>query len=336
MTSRELVHRTLGFGSPPSVPRQAWILPWAERRHPDAVARLRAEFPDDILTAPALYRRPLPIRGGRHLPGLYIDEWGCRFENTPDGLMGDVRVPLIATWDDLERFSPPSAALDVDRDGIDAFCAATDRFTLAGTLVRPFERICFLRSMEQALADVLQRPPGFLELLRRVHAHYLAEVEAWAATRVDAIVVMDDWGGHDRMLVSPALWRDTFKPLYRDYCAAARAAGKRVFMHSDGWIAEIVEDLVEIGVDALNSQVHAMGVAELGRRFRGRITFWGDVDRQELLPFGSIDAVRHAVREMREHLYAQGGVIAQCEFGPGARPDNVVEVFREWQRLDRG
>jgi hypothetical protein len=77
-----------------------------------------------------------------------------------------------------------------------------------------------------------------------------------------------------------------------------------------------------------------MGVTELGRRFRGQMTFWGEIDRQELLPHGSLDDVRQAVAEMRQSLHADGGVIAQCEFGPGANPDNVLEVFRAWQALD--
>jgi uroporphyrinogen decarboxylase len=79
-----------------------------------------------------------------------------------------------------------------------------------------------------------------------------------------------------------------------------------------------------------------MGAAELGHRFRGRLTFWGEIDRQEILPFGSAADVRRAVGEMREHLYAGGGVIAQCEFGPGANPANVFEVFRTWAALDEG
>jgi len=64
------------------------------------------------------------------------------------------------------------------------------------------------------------------------------------------------------------------------------------------------------------------------------MTFWGEIDRQDLLAFGTRDQVAAAVREVREHLYANGGVIAQCEFGPGAIPENVLHVFRTWQELD--
>lgn len=334
MTPRQLVRQALEFASPPSVPRQAWILPWAEGRYPQQVAELRAEFPDDLVTAPALYRVPLPVVGSRYEKGLYIDEWGCRFSNIHGGVIGIVKEPLIAGWDDLSRFRTPDEPLSVDRDAVNAFCRETDRFVLAGTLVRPFERLTFIRTMEQALMDLAEQPPELLELIRRIHAHYLREVEAWAATDVDAIVLMDDWGTQHRMMVAPDLWRRLFKPLYREYNEVARARGKYVFMHSDGYITDIIGDLIEVGVDALNSQIKCMGAAKLGQRFRGRVTFWGEMDRQELLPFGTVDDVRRAVREIREHLYANGGVIAQCEFGPGAKPENVLAVFRTWQELD--
>jgi uroporphyrinogen decarboxylase len=83
----------------------------------------------------------------------------------------------------------------------------------------------------------------------------------------------------------------------------------------------------------LNCQIKCMGAIDLGRRFRGRLTFWGEMDRQELLPFGTAAEVRRAVAEVHANLCANGGVIAQCEFGPGAKPDNVLEVFRAWRDL---
>jgi uroporphyrinogen decarboxylase len=333
MTPRELVRKTLTFDRPERVPRQAWVLPWAEQHHPDAVACLRSEFPDDIVAAPGLYREPLPVVGDRYSKGVYIDEWGCRFENIHGGVIGIVREPLIRNWSDLARFRTPDCSLAVDGDAVNRFCASTDRFVLAGTLVRPFERLCFLRSMEQALVDLITRPPAFLDLLERLRSHYRAEVEAWSATDVDGIVIMDDWGAQDRMMVSPVVWRQLFKGIYREYCDIARRAGKFVFMHSDGCIFDILPDLIEVGVQAINSQVWCMGTQALSR-FRGQITFWGEIDRQVVLPFGSLEEVRRAVCDVSRHLYADGGVIAQCEFGPGARPENVLEVFRSWNRLD--
>jgi uroporphyrinogen decarboxylase len=334
VTSRDLVRCTLEFGRPERVPRHVWVLPWAEERYPDWLARLRREYPDDIVTAPQLYLAPLPVVGRRYEKGDYIDEWGCHFRNIHGGVIGITSEPLIADWSQLDGFRTPDSTLAVDAEAVRAFCRDTDRFTLAGTLVRPFERLSFIRTMEQAMMDLAEEPPELLELLRRLHAHYLREVEAWARTDVDAIVIMDDWGSQQGMLVSPAKFRRHFLPMYRDYVEIAKRYGKSVFMHSDGNILQIMEDLIGIGIDALNSQVACMGVEELGRRFAGRITFWGEIDRQTLLSRGTTEEIAQAVREARTHLYADGGVIAECEFGPGCKPENVLHVFRTWQELD--
>jgi len=85
-----------------------------------------------------------------------------------------------------------------------------------------------------------------------------------------------------------------------------------------------MDDLVEIGIHALNSQIFCMGVEEVGRRFRGRITFWGELHRQHLLRAGGREDVFSAVAAMKEHLYSNGGLIGQFEFGLGANPRNVL------------
>jgi uroporphyrinogen decarboxylase len=335
MTSRQLVFRTLRFESPPRIPRQTWVLPWAEVHLSREVARLLKEFPDDIVAAPTLYIRPPKVTGSKHARGSYIDEWGCRFEIPEAGTIGLVRSPRIKRWEDLEDFQVPDEILTIDREAVNRFCASTDRFVLSGTVQRPFERLQFLRTMEQALIDLLEQPPELFALLEMVHGLYLKEVEAWARTDVDGISLMDDWGTQSGLITSPDIFRRIFKPMYGDYVEVARSYGKPVFMHSDGHIFEIIPDLIEVGVDALNSQVFCMDVDELGSRFAGRITFWGEVDRQYTLSEGTVEDVKKAVHSLWERLYWNGGVIAQCEFGLNARPENIRAVFETWDSIGR-
>ncbi len=158
MNSRELVRRTISFDSPPGIPRQVWVLPWAEEIHPEPLGRLRRDFPDDILLAPPVYRKPLGIKGDRYRPGVYVDEWGCTFDNLHSGTIGIVHRPLIADWKELESFQAPESVLSLDRDAVNAFCRRSDRFVLAGTCQRPFERLQFIRTMEQALIDLMEQP----------------------------------------------------------------------------------------------------------------------------------------------------------------------------------
>ncbi len=333
MTSRELVRTTLEFQSPPRVPRQLWTLPWAERTYPAELAAIRAEFPDDIVRCPSFLKTPLRTSGEEYEPGVFVDEWGCRFESRQAGIIGEVKEPLVRDWPDAARVRIPEERLSLDVEAVDRYSEATDAFLYSYPIVRPFELLQFIRGPENLYVDLAERPDGLFALIRQIHAFYKEELALWAETGVDALFFADDWGSQKSLLVSPALWRQVFKPLYRDYVEIAHRHGKYAFMHSDGYITDIIPDLIEIGVDAVNSQVFCMDLAELGRRFAGRLTFWGEVDRQHLLPYGTPGEVADAVRAAGAALWRNGGAVAQCEFGIGARPENVAAVFETWNKL---
>lgn len=340
VTSREIVRSALRFQSPARVPRDLWVLPWAEKRYPAELAELRGRFPSDLCGTPNVYAPSLRRRGDMYAVGEYTDEWGCVFDNLQEGVIGEVKHALLPDWGDRRAFRPPYEILPTApaaaRDAVNAHCAKTERFVLGGCCPRPWERYQFLRGSENAYLDVMQPEEGMADLLREIHAFYLQEVAFWVTTDIDAITFMDDWGSQRQLLIPPGAWRTLFKPLYRDYCDLAHAHGKFAFMHSDGHIAEIYEDLVEIGVDAVNSQLFVMDMAELGRRFKGRITFWGEIDRQHVLPASEPRAGREAVRQVARHLYdPRGGTIAQFEFGPGGNPAVALAIYEEWERVER-
>jgi len=330
MTPRELVLRSLEFDGPARIPRQMWLLPWATQHHGGWVRCIEKRFPNDLIGCPYFCRRPVPGRGDPYAVGTCVDEWGCTFVNRQAGIIGEVKQPLVACWDDMEKVREPIEALTVDTGEVAAFCRQTDRFVMAPCCPRPFERLQFLRGTENVMMDLASGAPGLGGLLDRIHRFYLKEVRLWCGTDVDGVMFMDDWGTQRALLISPAMWREAFKPLYRDYIDMIHAAGKKAFMHSDGWIVDIIEDLIELGLDALNAQVFCMGLEPLGVRFGGRIAFWGEIDRQHLLPNGSRAEVTQAVRQFNACFYHNGGLIAQLEFGPGANPENVYAAFEAW------
>ena len=139
------------------------------------------------------------------------------------------------------------------------------------------------------------------------------------------------WGTEAARHSSPMKWREFSKPLYKDYCDILRAADKDVWFHTDGHTEAIHADLIEIGVDAMNSQLFCMDIEGIAERHRGDITFWGEVDRQAILAFGGPDDCRAAVRRVRAALdTGEGGVIAQCEWGIDTPPENITAVFETW------
>ena len=90
--------------------------------------------------------------------------------------------------------------------------------------------------------------------------------------------------------------------------------------------------LIEMGVDALNSQLFCMDIEEIGVQFRGQITFWGEIDRQHTLPFGSVEDVHKSVRRVRGGLeHERGGVIAWCEWGNDVPRENIEAIYQAWE-----
>lgn len=332
-TGRELVRQTLRFEGPVRAPRQLWYLPWAEIHHPLALQRLLEEYPPDIQNAPGFHRDPLPSRGNPTGIGTFFDEFGCEFINIQEGVIGEVKNPQIKDWScDASEVRFPGEHFTIDTDRVNAWCAGREEFILAGCCPRPFEQLQFLRGTVGLYMDLMTRPDAMLKFMRKLHEFYCRVMEQWANTDIDALMFMDDWGSQRNLLIAPDVWRELFMPMYRDYIGIAHSAGKAAFMHSDGHIRDIFPDLVDLGLDAINSQVFCMGVESLSP-FAGRITFWGEIDRQHILTQEDTSQTWDAVREVHRHLWRNGGCIAQCEFGPGGRPDNVEAVFAAWNAV---
>jgi hypothetical protein len=264
--------------------------------------------------------------------GIYTDEWGSVWQVSEPGIIGEVKRPALADWSKLATYQPPwDLVRKRDLAHVNRECEKSDLFMLSSVCARPFERLQFLRGTENVFADLAYGSPNVLKLLEMVHEFYLADVKNWANSNVDGVFFIDDWGTNLALLIDPAMWRSIFKPLYRDYCDAIHASGKFAFFHSDGNIEAIYGDLVEIGVDAINSQLFCMDIEGLAEHYKGKITFWGEIDRQHVLPFGSQADVRASVRRVRDALDdGTGGVIAQCEWGKDNSKDNIEAVFEAW------
>ncbi len=266
-------------------------------------------------------------------PCTYVDEWGSMWQVAEPGIIGEVKGPVLEDWGRLPHFTPPWESIrSRDWSHVNRMCDRSDRFMVSGVCARPFERLQFLRGTENLYADLAYDTQDLRMLMDMVHAYFCEDVDAWAKTGVDAVALMDDWGSNTGLLISPDMWRAKFKPLYREYCDLIHRAGKYVFFHSDGHIEAIYGDLIEIGVDALNSQLFCMDIERLGQRYGGRVTFWGEIDRQHVLPYGTPEDVRDAVRRVRRAVdRGTGGVIAQCEWGKDNSVRNIEAVFEAWE-----
>lgn len=336
-TPRELVYQTLAFENTSGrIPRQVWLLPWAEQHCPQYVEKIQKDYPDDLINPPVIYRNPPKTIGDPYEVGTYVDEWGCVFENAQKGVIGEVKHPPLSeeddNWEGASQIHIPTELLSLDTEAMNRFCGQTDRFVLMTGEVRPFERLQFIRGTEMLFMDLLTQPKGMLEFIHDMHNFHCQLLETWAKTDVDGLTMQDDWGSQRSLLINPELWRELFLPMYRDYIDIAHSYGKKMFMHSDGYILSILPDLISLGLDAINSQIFCIGLDNVAP-FAGKITFWGEIDRQQILFSGTKSDARQAVLQVNEKLWKQGGCIAQCDFGVGALGENVYEVLKTWEEL---
>ena len=118
----------------------------------------------------------------------------------------------------------------------------------------------FPRGTENLYYDLGYRDENIL-LLRDVVVGYFEEyMKFWLEKDVDGIMFFDDWGSQRSLLISPTMWRDIFKPVYKKLIGKIKEKGKYVFFHCDGYIYDFYPEFIDLGVDAVNSQLWCMGV----------------------------------------------------------------------------
>jgi uroporphyrinogen-III decarboxylase len=338
MTSRERVIRTLRHQEVDRPPRHLWIIPYIDMYKQEEKTKFLERFEMDIADPNGIRYGKSPYgKGEACRKGKYTDAWGTEWEVLEDGVIGEVKNPLIQTEEDLDGYKLPWEMLDgMNCEGQADHYRATGKFILAGSQVRPFERMQFLMGSEEFFVHMALETPLFTRLLAMLHEFSVRELKRVAAQTVDAVSFMDDWGSQTSLLISPDAWRKHFKPLYKEYCDIIKSGDKFVFFHSDGFIEPIYPDLLEIGVDAVNSQMFCMDMEELGRKYAGKITFWGELDRQYMLPYGTQAEVRESVRRLGRAVgfgRTRSGLIAQLSWEYVTPLENVIAAYDEFNRL---
>jgi len=332
MTGRDRVKATLTFKRPDRAPRDLWAVPYVILFRENELKSILSKFPMDIdLSEISLNftKEQLMLASKK---GHYIDDWGSVWYVGEPGVWGEVKKPMLESWLALKKFRPPYYLIE-NRDFsiINKQCAESSKFMLSHITARPFERLQFLRGTENLFLDIASNSSEFHKLLRIIHEFYLKDIESWCKTDVDGILFMDDWGTNISLLINPKVWREIFKPLYREYCNIIHNYGKFAFFHSDGNIEEIFSDFIEIGVDAINAQLFVMNIEKIASNYKGKITLWGEVDRQYTLAFGTPDDVFKDVLRVRNLFDDEtGGLIAQCEWGKDNSRENIESVYKAW------
>jgi len=269
--------------------------------------------------------------------GTFIDLWGCTWTNVQAGIIGEVKEPPLIDDTRLNGYKAPVDQFikcwEESKKGIDnAIAEARKRgqFILGGW-ISLFERMQFLRGTEELFCDIALKEGTVEKLAAIVMDFYRVYVDKWLECDTDGVAFGDDWGSQISTLISPADFRAFFKPCYKELCEKIKKAGKKIFFHSDGWIFDFYDDLLELNIDAINTQVWCIGIDRAAEKLAGKVTLWGEMDRQYTMPSRTPDEVRREAKLLKDKFATSGGgfiglgtVLADVPL------ENVETMFTAW------
>lgn len=286
--------------------------------HAQLLQRLHVHIVDLRGVVDPLYRGPVPRESW--LPnGVKQNYWGWRtqVQQTPTGpeeMYCDFILAGCRTVDELALHTWPQPDW-FDFTGFSERLDAWQGYAIMASGPSVWQHPTFLRGLEQMLVDLLDNPEmaGYLmDAFTNFYVAYFDRMFSVAPGRVDLLRIADDIGTQHGLLISPQLFDRFFAPRLARLVEMAHSHGVKVMFHSCGAIVPFIERIIALGVDVLDPiQVAADGMEPRGikERFGARICLHGSIDTQYVLPRGTADDVRAAVRTMRDVLGAGGGFI---------------------------
>ncbi len=276
----------------------------------------------------------------------YLDEWGTTWKKAQDGHYLYVDGPFFGLKNPDPKMLDDHPWPDPDNPGYTrglgeraaALRKSTDCAIVLNLPIGVIHQGQFLRGFADWLKDLYKNREFVCRLMDitadtwiRLAENALDEV----GDNVDIVFFGDDLAAQNAPLFAPEIYRELVKPRHRRMIEAVkRGRDVKVLYHSCGAVSSLIDDLIEIGVDAVNPvQVTARDMApeSLKARFGDRIAFWGGVNSQEILPFGSPDEVRTEVRRVVDILGHGGGLVLNSvhNIQNDVSAENIVAMFDE-------
>ena len=275
-----------------------------------------------------------------HDADFYTDEWGVIKYKKRGGYFFELyKSPLEnAGIGDVENYEWLDEINAARYNGLreKAKCFATKGFAVITNLQGIFEKAWELRGIQNMFEDLIANQE-FVEVLfekilsvyKKIYGYFLDICGEF----LDIVQITDDLGTQDSLLMSPFLYRRLLKPRHKELVDFIKdKTPARIAIHTDGSMMPLIEDLIEVGFEVLNPvQVSAkdMDTRELKEKYGNRLSFWGAIDTQWVLPFGSTQDVRNEVIRRISDLGRNGGYILAPVHNilPEVPPENIWTMF---------
>ena len=269
-----------------------------------------------------------------------IGEWGIAYIRGTEHHFESMVHPLskARTIQEIENYPWPDVMakyrLEIAQQRIKDVhakgCASVGWPPLKGGTL--FETAWGLRGFEKLVEDMMIHHEFAECLFDEVARLSFATYRFLAECGVDIVMLGDDAGMQDRMLMSPSMWREWLKPRYSELISSLKEIHPQIliFFHSDGYIEPIIPDLIEIGVDILEPvQPECMDPAKIKNQYGDRLAFWGTIGTQTTLPFCTPDEIKHTVKQRIETVGRNGGLLLAPthKIQPDVPWENILAFF---------
>jgi len=191
-----------------------------------------------------------------------------------------------------------------------------------------FEASWYLRSMEQLMMDLMTENEAGIILLDKITEFACSKAEAYTEAGLDILSLGDDIGTQNSLMIDIVTWEKWLKPRLKKVIDTARKIKPEIliFYHSCGYITPFIGKLIEAGVDIINPvQPECMSFDEIHNKYGDRVSFWGTLGTQQLLPYGTPEEVRNVTFSRLEKCRSGGGIVIG--------PTHMVEPEVPWENL---
>ena len=273
-----------------------------------------------------IYGNDIIFTSYRHFPdrmicdNRWIDEWGCEWKKTFTSI-GQAQKHVLTEWEDLDDYKiPPHGDMELYHDTSAIVSENPNYFIVGDAGGGLYYNMTMLRGVENLWADLYLEPDNVYRLLGVLIDYNIKIITSYGKIGVDGIIIWDDQGMQDRLAIKPELWRSLLKPAYKRLVDQAHRVGMKFIMHTCGYITDILDDLIEIGVDVLQlDQQFNMGLSVLSDKCRGRVCLFSPYDVQRTASARSTADLQAGVDLMIRCFDKSGGLIAKLY----PQPDDV-------------
>jgi len=336
--------RAVHFDKPDYIPMSFSISAACWNHYPqDALQELMASHP---FLFPGFEKSPEKIEPKyapwRRAGEPYVDSWGCAWETMVNGITGAVTKHPLENWDNFDDYEPPDpnqhlgwGPINWNQIAENFINAKADGRIARGSLRHghTFLTLTYIRGYENLIFDMADEEPRLHKLIQMVEDFNMAIVQRYIELGADWIGYPEDLGMQIGPMLSPEHFQKYIKPSYQRLMQPARKAGCIIHMHSDGDIRELVDDIIDGGVEIINLQDLVNGIDWIKDNLQGRVCIDLDIDRQRITRFGTPDQIDALIREEVEKLGSkEGGLMMSHGLYPGAPLENVKALMNAMER----